>query len=364
MRAIVTFLFIAVSPLIGMTADLTVGDEVFVKDAPDPQGGSPVVFPFGKTNASPATIDEVDGPRIRLGEFWVRKTDVMTTQEALQHYTERIRKEPTTAAPWSHRGSVWGAIGNLDAAIKDYTEALRLNPTDALTWSNRGKMWARKGELDSSIKDFTEALKLDPKDADSYFSRGNARKRKGELDTAISDFTEVISLNPKDPAPYNNRGNAWRSKGEFDKAIRDFSESIRVTPNDAIPYNNRGNAWKSKGEFDKAVMDFTESIRLDPRFSAPYANIAWLKATCPDDRYRDGKNAIEFATKACGLTAWKSSKTLTTLAAANAETGDFVNAIKWGEKSLDLAPEDERKFAAELLDLYRANMPYRDMPKK
>ena len=75
-------------------------------------------------------------------------------------------------------------------------------------------------------------------------------------------------------------------------------------------------------------------MRLDPTYLALLNNKAWLLATCTDKRYRDGKKALELATKSCELTEWKNCYSLATLAGAYAETGDFDKAVQWEEMAL------------------------------
>jgi tetratricopeptide (TPR) repeat protein len=119
-----------------------------------------------------------------------------------------------------------------------------------------------------------------------------------------------------------------------------------------------------KGDYERAIADFNEAIRLDPRFAPAYNNLAWLLSTCPEEEYRDGKRAVEMATRAAELHGWKQAGDLDTLATAYAELGDFENAIKWQTKALELCAEHKRAGYRSHLELYEARQPYRDEVRK
>ena len=88
--------------------------------------------------------------------------------------------------------------------------------------------------------------------------------------------------------------------------------------------------------------------------------LARIRATCPDGIWRDGKGAVEFATRACELTAWKETSSLDMLAAAYAETGEFDKAVRWQEKAnMQYTDADERRKGEERLKLYKEKKPYR-----
>jgi tetratricopeptide (TPR) repeat protein len=171
-------------------------------------------------------------------------------------------------------------------------------------------------------------------------------------------------LLPGQPGVYFVNGNAWYDKGEYDKAIADYGEAIRLDPKFAMAYNNRGLAWSAKQAYDQAIADYDKAIDLDPKLADAYNNRAWLWATCPDEKYRDGKKALESATRACELTDWKEASHLDTLAAAYAECGDFAHAIEYQEKAQGLyKDEKDRKKGRDRLALYREKKPYRDVPE-
>ena len=127
-----------------------------------------------------------------------------------------------------------------------------------------------------------------------------------------------------------------------------------------MAYYNRGNLWKVKREYGKAIADYDKAIQLEPKVALAYNDRAWLWATCPDEKYRDGKKAVESATRACELTEWKDAGYLDTLAAACAEEKDFDAAVKRQVKALGLLAKDDernRKDFEARLALYRAKKP-------
>jgi tetratricopeptide (TPR) repeat protein len=294
------------------------------------------------------------------GIVWCDKDEY---DKAIADYNEAIRLDAKFANAYNRRGIAWAYKQDYEKAIADFSEAIRLDPKEALAYQNRGSAWFDNTEFDKAIADYTEAIRLGPKDADKYIKRGNAWGEKGEYDKAITDFSEAIRLDPKCALAYHHRGLSWGYKEMYDNAIADFNEAIRLDPKSGGWYYDRGIAWLNKTEYAKAIADFSEAIRLDPADTRAYNGRAWIWATCPDAKFRDGKRAVASATKACELADWKNGHNLGTLAAAYAEAGDFDSAVKWQTKALEHYPKDDastRELGSKLLKLYQEKRPYRD----
>ena len=84
------------------------------------------------------------------------------------------------------------------------------------------------------------------------------------------------------------------------------------------------------------MKDLEAALTLKPDDSGVLNNLAWLLATSPVAELRDGKRAIDLATKACEETEWKAAHIISTLAAAHAETGDFVKAREMSQKAVEV----------------------------
>ena len=156
---------------------------------------------------------------------------------------------------------------------------------------------------------------------------------KGDFDKAIADDTEAIRLDPKFAVTYSNRALAHDNKGEYAQAIADSDEAIRLNPKIASAHCHRGVALEKQGQYEQAIAEFDQALLLDPAYRRTYPTFAMFLATCPDEPYRDGKLALELATKAVKMDAEKTPEPLSALAAANAENEAFRGGRQMANQS-------------------------------
>ena len=245
-----------------------------------------------------------------------------------------------------------------------------LSAEDAAFYAQRAWDWLKKGDYDKAIQEYNEAIRLKPDDAESYYGRGYAWNEKHEYDKAIADCSEAIRFKPDFANAYVGRGIAWEQKHQYDKAIKDYDQAIRLKPDFVESYLHRAYAWYNKDKYDKAIKDYNEALRLKPDYAEAYNNLAWLHATCPEDRYRDGKQAVVNAKHAHELDGGKTWRIIGTLAAAYAEDGQFEKAVEWQKKAIDLSARDKltaeknRKELRGRLEIYKQKKPYHEEAKK
>jgi tetratricopeptide (TPR) repeat protein len=132
-----------------------------------------------------------------------------------------------------------------------------------------------------------------------------------------------------------------------------------------------GYCYELKGEYAKAVAEYQAAsaipaFPITPNPILAVNNRAWVLATCPDAKVRDGAKAVELARQACERTDNLEGMYLDTLAAARAETGKFDEAVKAQEKALE-----DRSYAKRYgdegrarLKLYQQQKPFRTEPPK
>jgi tetratricopeptide (TPR) repeat protein len=89
--------------------------------------------------------------------------------------------------------------------------------------------------------------------------------------------------------------------------------------------------WNERGFYRKAAVHYGLGAKLAGT-AAAWNALAWLLATCPDRRVRDGKRAVEAASAAVARD--KDPNYLDTLAAAQAEAGRFDEAVISQERAV------------------------------
>jgi tetratricopeptide (TPR) repeat protein len=333
--------------------------------------------------------------RARLGQL----------NEAQGDLSQAIRLAPKWFLPFLHRGQVYYSLGEMKPAVADYDQAIQLlkeippppvgqaNPAEsslALVYFRRGEarydqfeeeeaeedfgearrldpwsaagylgdMWLRRSEFGRALEVFSQMIQSWPKDPRGYTGRGMAREALGELDQAVADYSSAIRVE-SNGVGYALRARVRQRQGQMDNALADLSEHIRLHPEDPMAYLSRSDLYKQRGAFADALADLNAAHRMIPDDPWACNNLAWMLATCPEDRLRDGNRAAALARQACLATEWKNPYCLDTLAAACAETNAFDEAVRWQTKAVELSTDDVKTARKERLQMYQAGQPYR-----
>jgi tetratricopeptide (TPR) repeat protein len=156
-------------------------------------------------------------------------------------------------------------------------------------------------------------------------------------------------------------GTALYRLGQIDEAVRlrpAYSEALWAM----------ASTLDGQGEYEEAIRFYRAALKAQPEQAGILNNLAWLLASCPEAASRNGPEAVRLATRACELTKYSQPLLIGTLAAAQAEAGDFPAAIATAERAAALATalhlEDIAARNRELIQLYRQGQAFHEEQKK
>jgi tetratricopeptide (TPR) repeat protein len=297
-----------------------------------------------------------------LGNALLRKDKI---DEAITNYRKALEGS-FKYEPEAHSGLGDALLrkGQINEAIFHLEKFVQLRPDHAEAYYNLGNALLQKGRVDDAIAHFEKALKLNPVLAEAESNLGNALLRKGQIDEAMGHLQKAVELNPDSDVTENNFGYALLQNGRVEESLAHLQKALDINPAYAPAHSNLANTLLQNGRVDEAVSHLRRALTIDPHDAQTQKDLAWVLATSPEARIRDGAKAVELAESA---NQKESGNPIigATLAAAYAETGRFADAIKTAENALPLATNSGNMALVELLraqiELYRSGLPYRDI---
>ena len=280
--------------------------------------------------------------------------------DALAAYDRIIQIDPDTAGHYLLRARVNLLKGNMPGVVEDADKALDRERTNASALLLKTQALNQMGKEEEALGAVDELLNEAPGLSTALRTRAVVLAGMDRLDEAVADLEIVSAQEPTDAGVWFQLAMLYSATSHLKKSVDAYTKTIEFDPNNWLALRGRADTLLSLGEQAPAVTDYEAALKLQPEESGVLNNLAWVLATSPDAAIRDGKRAIELATKACELTEYKQAHILSTLAAAYAESGDFEKAIEWSTKAVETSDESMRENLQKELDSYVRHEPWRE----
>ncbi len=297
---------------------------------------------------------------------WYRKGKL---KNMLSDCNKSIKLKPCQREAYLYRSAVWKETGQYGKAIQDVSKIVDCGLANRLVYSLRGEYCFNSGAYEQAVRDYSQAIELKP---DAYIlleGRAEANRMLDKHDLAIADYTAVLEMAPKLPSSWVGRAMSYWKLGEYERAFNDFTKSLEYCEDCFSYYLNRGILQEDMGDHQSAISDLSKAISIDkanikgyfirgrlwektkkhgkaradyemalkngPDDMIPKAVLAWFLSTCPEEKYRDGARALELSKRVIDEEG-EAAVLFAVLAAAQAELGNFKEAISAQEKGLIL----------------------------
>ena len=303
---------------------------------------------------------------LTLGALTWQQCGIYTNGKTLWEAT--LLENPNSLLAHSNLGIADYSVGRTEESIAHFQKALETHPNYAALHYNLGLDFYQLGRMDEAITQYNKELEVSPNDPLVYNNLGLALAKKGEADAAIAAYQKALAIKPDLGSAHDALGIALLKKGKVDEAIAHLLKAEQIEPRLAGEQNSLGIAFAKKGQLAEADGHFKKALQTNSRDVEARGNLAWLLATASDASVRDGVKALVLAQQASQLASPDDAMVLQALAAAEAETGNYPEAIAAARGALELAVnQNNEPLSGNLqteLKLYEAGRPARDTPAR
>ena len=203
----------------------------------------------------------------------------------------------------------------------------------------------------------------DRSQAEAYLMLGELCMRTGRIEDAASALEQARRLTPENPRTLVVLARLRVAQGRDEEADNHLVVALRRRPDDSAALTELGLIRARHGKAASAIELYQKAIDADPGHWQAVKNLAWIRATHPDPKLRQGGEAVRLSQQACRATGYGNPEVLDTLAAAQAEVGQFEAAVDTVDKALLLLRGGDTE-ALEAIrqrkQLYRAGRSYHD----
>lgn len=189
----------------------------------------------------------------------------------------------------------------------------------------------------------------------------------GRFATAESRLKNAVVLDADNIAAYEMLIRLYRETNLPEQAVEPLRQIVRLAPDDIGVRKSLYNVLCQIGDLVEAADVLRKVVAMNAEDGNCQLALAWLEATAPDDRVRDGEAALERVKRWMEKSEKPTAEVFTVLAAAQAECGRFEEAARSAREGSVLARQQGEASMKEALELAAAafarEQPLRAMPK-
>ena len=285
--------------------------------------------------------------------------------EALASFDESMKGQENNVLVQVDRARFLAAIERPEDAIESFTKLIE-KYNGPLLFFFRGAVYASMEKYEEALKDADQALRRDSELIMALQLKGEVYLKMKNYDESIRMYEQVRAKSKEEAEKISATAQIaynFSQKGEYQRMCEILKTNLEKFPKNEVLLRTFADSETAFGHWQESAKYYEELVSVvgdkDP---VVLNNYAWLLCTCPDDSIRDAKRAMEYALKSAEATNYEEAFILSTLAAAYAENGDFENARKWSQKSIELSEKEEKdnvEHYREEMASYQENKPWR-----
>ncbi len=209
---------------------------------------------------------------------------------------------------------------------------------------------------------FAYALTVTTGNALAHQNLGTVLLNQGRVEEAAAHAQEALRIWPNFAEAHGTLGLCLALRGRAGEATAEYRAALKAKPHLFIAHYLLANALSAGGHEAEAIEEYRAALEIDPSHTVALNDLAWILATNPDARLRNGPAAVALAERACRLSQFRVPLFLGTLAGAYAAAGRFADAETTARQAVELAAAAGQASLAqknrELGELYHSGKSY------
>ena len=252
--------------------------------------------------------------------------------------------------------------GDFKGAADSFRKGIEVAPKEASLHHKLGTALALLDDARGAVDQFEQALTLDPKFTKAHYSLGVIQADAGLASAAIQHLSAALSAEPGYVEARLQLAHTLRRSGQMEASLPQYAEIVREDARVAEARFGYAAALVRLRRYAEARDYLTESMRVFPGEFAFANALARVLAAAPDDKVRDGRRAASLMQPVVAAQV-RARDILETMAMAQAELGQFTEAVTWQKEAIAASEKSgERGIAGRITDnlrLYESRRPCR-----
>jgi tetratricopeptide (TPR) repeat protein len=225
--------------------------------------------------------------------------------EARKHMEKAVEYDPEFAMAYFYFARASSYLRNVSAENEAWEKA-KLYANKA---SEKDRLWIEARYASEVDRDPNKAMRLFrelsekyPKDKIFHLALAQFYRQKQQYDETLKELNEALFLDPTYGTTLNLLAYAYAEIGDNDKALEYFKKYAGASPGDAAPFDSMGDLYFKMGHLDDAITEYKQALEIKPDFGTE----RWI--------------SYIYAVK-----------------------GDYVEALNWSNRFIDVAPSEGLK---------------------
>ncbi len=297
-------------------------------------------------------------------------------QQAVEDYTEAIRRDPKMVEGYVNRGYVLNDLQNPDAAMRDFRSALAMQSSNGVAHlglafselqlhhgraalEETGEAEKLLGEsgathlaratayrdlhlLDKAEQEYIAAIKYAPDNLKLQLALADTQFHSRRYPAAIQTLNAALAISPDDPEIYAQLANAHAELHHRDAAMRYIAAAEKQSPNTSSILLNTGTALLTMGDEGAAMQRFARALEA-PDANRVDARLLFARVFVKQHKYEAAQQqiALAFAESRVGEASPVNSDNFLEAANLFLAMDDFDLARRYYERAHQAGAADE-----------------------